>query len=271
MSLPLLVLLLLAVLGASLPGQSAPAGQEVELFVPPPRPILWLPLADRGRGDILLNRVVIAESGRLVVGGGPADVRAFSRELPLPPDPETGEPQGLPCLLLPDGISQVVLPVPVGFRLDEGALEVTWQPAPGVEEFGALFCADSDTAFQAFLAEGRLHFRVGGGQVSVAHRPRRGQWHRYRFLWQRSAGRRAIFIDDQLAAQELSSAWEEAPVGNRIFFNARANLAFPGRGGAPGYYAGILIYGQAVEPEAPTSEEGAGEAAPGEAVSGQGE
>ena len=248
-SLRLLVLLWVGLLGGSLFAQSAPQGQTVELTPPPPRPILWAPLDDRGRGDILLNRVTIAESGRLVVVGGGADVQAFARELPFAPEPETGAPRVLRCLLLPDSRTHAIFPIPAGFSLEEGTLELTWQPVPGGEEFGALFVSDTDTAFQAFLAAGRLHFRVAGGQVSVAHRPRRGQWHRYRFLWQRSAGRRAVFIDGELAAQETGEAWQQVEVGRELFFNGRANQAFPGRGGAPGYYARVLIHAQALEPE----------------------
>jgi len=134
-------------------------------------------------------------------------------------------------------------------------LELTWQASANVEEFGALFCSDTDTAFQAFFARRKLYFRVAGGQVSAEHQPRPGEPHRYRFLWQRSRGRRAIFIDDRPVADEAGRPWQEVSVGKELFFNARANLAFAGRGGAPGYYARILIYDQALEPEPPVPAE----------------
>jgi hypothetical protein len=108
-----------------------------------------------------------------------------------------------------------------------------------------LFCSDADTAFEAFLARGRLHFRIAGGQVSAPHRPQLGVWHQYRFLWNQREGRRAIIIDGEPAVDEKAGVWREAPLGKTLLFNARANLAFPGRGGAPGFYAEVTIYDRA--------------------------
>ncbi|MCK4299145.1 MAG: hypothetical protein KAX80_06415, partial [Planctomycetes bacterium] len=227
--------------------------RAVELRAPLVRPILAAALNDRSPGDVILNRGSLAECGRLLVVGRPVATHTFARALPLDPDPETGAPRSLPGLLLPHAWSHLVFPVPRRFDLDEGTLAVTWQRGTGLEEFGALFCSDSDTAFQAFFAEGKLHFRVAGGQVSVGHRPKPGECRRYRFLWQRSVGRRAIFIDDQLVAEEEGGAWQDVAVGKELFFNARANLAFPGRGGAPGFYARILIYDRALLPEPPVT------------------
>lgn len=225
----------------------------VELGAPLVRPILAAPLNDRSPGDVVLNRASLAECGRLVVIGRPGATETFSRALPVEPDPQTGAPRSLPGLLLPHAGSHLVFPVPKRFDLDQGTLVVTWQPVTAIEEFGALFCSDSDTAFQAFFAEGRLHFRVAGGQVSVAHGPKPGECQRYQFVWERSAGRRAISIDGRLAAEEAGVGWREVSVGKELFFNARANLAFPGQGGAPGFYARIFIYDRALPAESPVT------------------
>ena len=227
--------------------------RAVELRAPLVHPILAAALNDRSPGDVILNRASLAECGRLLVVGRPAATETFGRALPLDPDPETGAPRALPGLLLPHARSHLVFPVPRRFDLDEGTLAVTWQPVTAIEEFGALFCSDSDTAFQAFFAEGKLHFRVAGGQVSVVHGPKPGECRRYRFVWQRSQGRRAVFIDGRLAAEEVGGGWREVSAGKELFFNARANLAFPGRGGAPGFYARILIYDRALPPESPVT------------------
>lgn len=244
-----------AVLAASTSAQGRPAGKTEEKAVdsapPRPRPILSAPLDDRRASDVLLNRVNLTESGRLLVVGRSATTGKFAAAAALGPDPVTGEPRSLPGLLLSDGRSHLVFPVPKRFSLQEGTLEVTWQPLSEPEEFGALFASDTDTAFEAFFAEGRLHFRVAGGQVSAAHRPGPGESHCYRFLWQASAGRRAIFIDGRPAADERGGGWSRVEVGKELIFNVRANLAMPGRGGAPGLYARILIYDRALPPEPP--------------------
>ena len=292
-------LVALAVLAGA---QPQPGEEAVELALPGPRPILSAPLDDRRASDVLLNRVNLAESGRLLTLGREATTQASAADLPLSPDPETGAARSLPGLLLPDGRSHLIFPVPERFSLQEGTLEVTWQPRSEPEEFGALFASDTDTAFEAFFAEGRLHFRVAGGQVSAAHKPEPGGRHRYRFLWQRPAGGtatlgrpasrrlrgalpqprggragktsgagwRAIFIDGRLAAEDSGGAWEEVAVGKKLLFNARANLAFPGRGGAPGLYARIVIYDRALAPEEPPTAEAepAPETAPAEEAPG---
>ena len=259
---------LLAVVGLAFAVDSESVKEEeVELDSPPPRPILAAPLDDRSSSDVIINRVSLSECGRLVVVGGSAASEALGRTLPLSPDPETGAARGLPGLLLADARTHVIFPVPKRFRPDEGALAVTWQPAGTVQEFGALFCSDADTAFEAFFAGGSLHFRIAGGQVSAEHRPGPGEWHRYRFLWERSAGRRAIFVDGRLMAEKRGAKWQDVEVGKELLFNARGNLAFPGQGGAPGFYARLLIYDRALVPEpAPpveaeleSEEEGTGE------------
>lgn len=247
-------LLWLAMVGAVSLAQAPGTEQRaVELRAPLVRPILAAALNDRSPGDVILNRASLAECGRLLVVGRSAATETFGRALPLDPDPETGAPRSLPGLLLPHAWSHLVFPVPRRFDLDEGTLAVTWQPVTAIEEFGALFCSDSDTAFQAFFAEGKLHFRVAGGQVSVVHGPKPGECRRYRFVWQRSQGRRAVFIDGRLAAEGVGGGWREVSAGKELFFNARANLAFPGRGGAPGFYARILIYDGALPPEPPVT------------------
>jgi hypothetical protein len=142
----------------------------------------------------------------------------------------------------------LVFQLPRSFNEDHGTLELLWQPVTAGEEFGALFCSDTDIAFQAFLAEGALHFRVGGGQVSCPHQPRPGVRHVYRFLWSRLGARRAIWIDGQATVDQRGTGWKNVDPGKKLFFNARANLAFPGRGGAPGYYARIALYDAALEP-----------------------
>jgi hypothetical protein len=157
----------------------------------------------------------------------------------------------VPCLLLPDGRSQLVFPVPRRFSEDHGVLEFLWQPVSSTEEFGALFCSDTDTAFQAFFAEGSLHFRVAGGQVSCRHQPRAGVRHVYRFLWNRLGGRRCIWIDGEPMVDERGGEWRMTDVGAELLFNVRANYAFPGRGGAPGFYAQIALYDAALEPTPP--------------------
>jgi hypothetical protein len=216
--------------------------------------VLWAPLNDRAKDDSISNRVNPAESGHLLVVGRRATTEALGLTLALPGRPEAPLGRNLPCLWLPDARTHLVLPVPERFNPKEGTLELFWQPAASTEEFGALFCSETDTAFQAFLAQGRLHFRIAGGQVSAAHKPQLGVWHRYRFLWSQAEGRRAIVIDGEPAADEKQKAWQEAPLGKTLLFNARANLAFPGRGGAPGFYADIVIYDRAVSavPPAPT-------------------
>jgi len=213
--------------------------------------VLWAPLDDRAKDDTISNRVNPVESGRLLIVGRRATTEALGLTLALPSRPGAALGRSLPCLWLPDARTHLVLPIPQGFNPKEGTLELFWQPAASTEEFGALFCSDADTAFQAFLAQGRLHFRLAGGQVSAIHRPQLGVWHRYRFLWSQAEGRRAIFIDGGPAVDEKQGVWQEAPLGKTLLFNARANLAFPGRGGAPGFYADIVIYDRAVN-EAPS-------------------
>jgi len=235
------------------PAQDEPVELEsIELAQPPVLAILSAPLADREDTPVLVNETNPEENGRLLSLDGSATTKTFARTLPaLVPKGGAGAEAAVPCLLLPNARSHLVFPIPKRFRQDRGALEFVWQPVSGTEEFGALFCSDTDTAFQAFFAEGSLHFRVAGGQVSCVHQPRPGARHRYRFLWDRSEGRRAIYIDGECAVDEKGAAWRKVAVGKELFFNARANLAFPGRGGAPGYYGRIALYDVALEPEAP--------------------
>jgi len=254
---------LLAVVGLALAvGSARAAEEEVELDSPPPRPILAAPLDDRSSSDVIINRVSLSECGRLVVVGGSAATEALGRTLPLGADPETGAARGLAGLLLADARTHVTFPVPKRFRPDEGTLAITWQPSATVQEFGALFCSDADTAFEAFFAGGRLYFRVAGGQVSAEHRPVAGEWHRYRFLWDRQAGRRSIFVDDRLVAEKRRAEWQDVEVGKELLINARANLAFPGQGGAPGFYAHLLIYDRALAPEPEPAPAAEGEPGP---------
>jgi hypothetical protein len=224
--------------------QAAPTRPDLEAEAV--RPILWAPLDDHAKGDTISNRANPAESGHLLAVGRRATTDALALTLALAGRPESAGVRNLHCLWLPDARTHVVLPIPERFNPKEGAVELLWQPAASTEEFGALFCSDADTAFEAFLAQGGLHFRVASGQVSARHRPQLGVWHRYRFLWSQAEGRRAIFIDGEPAAEEKQKGWQEVPLGRALLFNARANLAFPGRGGAPGFYANIVIYDRAV-------------------------
>jgi hypothetical protein len=229
--------------------------ESIDLNVEPVHPILWAPLDDHAKDDTISNRVNPAESGHLLVVGRPAATEALSLTLALPADSRIAANRQVRCLWLPDGRTHVVLPIPRNFNPKEGTLDLLWQAGASMEEFGALFCSDADTAFQAFLAQGRLHFRVAGGQVSAAHRPQLGVWHRYRFLWSQPEGRRAIFIDGEPAVDKKQGVWQEALPGKTLLLNARANLAFPGRGGAPGFYADIVIYDRAVSEASPDSTE----------------
>jgi hypothetical protein len=229
--------------------QAAPTRPDLEAEAV--RPILWAPLDDRAKDDTISNRANPAEGGHLLAVGRRATTEALALTLPLAGRPAGGAARDLHCLWLADGRTHVLLPIPGRLNPKEGALELLWQSGASTEEFGALFCSDADTAFQAFLAQGRLHFRLAGGQVSAIHRPQLGVWHRYRFLWSQAEGRRAIFIDGGPAVDEKQGVWQEAPLGKTLLFNARANLAFPGRGGAPGFYADIVIYDRAVN-EAPS-------------------
>lgn len=231
---------------ASLQAQSG-APKPADLEAEAPRPILWAPLDDHAQDDTISNRANPAESGHLVAVGRKVTTEALGLTLALPAQPKTGTAgRNLRCLWLPDGRTHLLFPIPERFNPQEGTLELLWQPGASTEEFGALFCSDADTAFQTFLAQGRLHFRVAGGQVSAPHRPQLGAWHQYRFLWNQREGRRAIIIDGEPAVDETGGAWREAPLGKTLLFNARANLAFPGRGGAPGFYAEVAIYDRAL-------------------------
>jgi hypothetical protein len=249
------VVLRLLLLGHVLAAAQPEGGESLDLKVEPVQPILRAPLDDHAQDDTISNRGNPAESGRLLVVGRPATTEALSLTLAPPADSRTAADRQVRCLWLPDGRTHVLLPIPGNFSLKEGTLDLLWQAGATTEEFGALFCSDADTAFQAFLAQGRLHFRVAGGQVSAAHRPQVGAWHRYRFLWSQSEGRRAIFIDGEPAVDEKQGLWQETVPGRTLLFNARANLAFPGRGGAPGFYANIVIYDRAIG-EAPSPSSG---------------
>lgn len=245
----------LLLFGHVLAAAQSPGPESVDLKVEPVRPILWAPLDDHAKEDTIGNRANPAENGHLLVVGRPATTETLGLTLALPADSRIARNRQVHCVWLPDGRTHVVLPIPRNFNPREGALGLLWQAGASTEEFGALFCSDADMAFQAFLVQGRLHFRVAGGQVSAAHRPQLGVWHRYRFLWSQPEGRRAIFIDGEPAVDEKQGVWQEAPVGKTLLFNARANLAFPGRGGAPGFYADIVIYDRAVSEASPDSTE----------------